>query len=139
MSFAPTPWRRLARSGWGGRADFRGSVATDQPTAGLTETDPQVLGADHWGQIGTVYARLWLSTSNRAIVGVAKLSDGSVAAGASVDLHRTSDNSRVMSTTTDAAGNFRFDNPGPGPFYIDLYLTGSPDYAGASVNTLEAT
>jgi hypothetical protein len=39
---------------------------------------------------------------------------------------------------SDALGNFTFDNPGSGPFYIVAYKVGSPDVAGTTVNTLTA-
>ena len=38
--------------------------------------------------------------------------------------------------TSDASGNFRFDDPGAGPFYVVQYKPGSPDVAGTTRNTL---
>ena len=125
MSFTPTAWRPYTRAGWGGKAasHWRGNAA----------------GRGLWrGQVGTVVWRGTLATVNRALVGVAKKSDGSLLAGATIDLFFTATDTLCCSTLSDAAGNFRFDNLVGGPFYLVMYAAGSPDFAGTTVNTLMA-
>lgn len=139
MSFQPLSWRPLARAGWGGVAEFRGLLAIAKPIVGISEVDSQQLGADHWGQIGSLFGRSPGGVRNSTLVGVAYTSAGSPAVGAKVDLHVTGGDFIVATVLSDASGNFRFDNPGTGPFYIVAYLAGNPDRAGSSVNTLRPT
>ena len=79
------------------------------------------------------------STSNTVVSGVTKNSSGAALAGCDVDLLVTGGDFVVARTTSDASGNYRFNNPGSGPFYIVAYKAGSPDVAGTTVNTLTAT
>jgi hypothetical protein len=141
MSFAPTPWRPLARAGWGGKAasHFRGALSLPRPLTGLTECDPQMFGADHWGQIGTLFFRGLLATSDISIVGVVKKSDGTIVASAAVDMFISATDKLYASTLSDASGFFRFNNVIGGPFYIVIYAAGSPDFSGTTVNTLMPT
>jgi hypothetical protein len=60
-------------------------------------------------------------------------------AGCTVELFQTGGDIPTMQTISDASGNYRFDNPGSGPFYIVAYKAGSPDVAGTTVNRLIAT
>jgi hypothetical protein len=79
------------------------------------------------------------STANTFISGVTMDSAGNPLAGVTVDLFQTGGDRITLTTISDAAGNYRFDNPGSGPFYIVAYKPGSPDVAGTTVNTLVAT
>ena len=65
----------------------------------------------------------------------AKDSAGAVLGNVEVVLYSTID-VVIGSQYSDASGNFSFQNPGTGPFYIVAYKTGSPDVAGTTVNTL---
>lgn len=53
-----------------------------------------------------------------------------------VQLFRTPSDVLVIEKTSDASGNYWFDNPGSGPFYIVAYKPGAPDVAGTTVNTI---
>lgn len=59
--------------------------------------------------------------------------------GAIVSLFRTVDNSFAGLAVTDANGNFRLAASQFIQHYLVAYLTGSPDLAGTSVNTLVGT
>lgn len=138
MSFDSSRTRPLARSGWGAQ-DFRGCVASAWSVTGTTEIEPQLLGIDHWGQVGTLVYRSQGAWANQALTSVALRSDGTPAPGARVDLHLTAGDAKVASAIADASGIFSFYNPGTGPFYFVMYLQGSPDFAGTTVNTLMPT
>ncbi len=127
MSFAPG-WRTFARAGWGGRADFRGLLAID---------NGQGRGQGR-GQVGTVVYRSPGGRANLSIAGVSRDSTGAALAGCTIHLMLTGPDILAQVTTSDAAGNFAFSNPGSGPFYIVAYKAGSPDVAGTTVNTLVA-
>ena len=119
MSFDAQRWRLFARGGGGGQVDFRGPITTQRS-----------------GLIGSVFPRLQGAWANQSLVGVTYKSDGSVSASVAVALVLTSNNVVVAQTVSDASGNFRFDNPGTGPYYCTMYLAGAPDFAGTTVNTL---
>jgi hypothetical protein len=53
-----------------------------------------------------------------------------------VELFVTARDVAIAEVVSDAAGNFAFDMPGTGPFYLVAYKAGSPDIAGTTVNTL---
>ena len=76
----------------------------------------------------------WYS-SNRALAGITRDSAGAVLANCEVVLYTTIDNV-IASMYSDDSGNFSFQNPGTGPFYIVAYKAGGPDVAGTTVNTL---
>lgn len=141
MSFHPTNSRPLARGGWGGRAanHWRGALAQGQPLIGLTEYDPQVLGTDHWGQIGTVFYRSVGGFANWEITGVTRNSSGTVLASCAIDLFEAGSDLLKDRVVSGADGSFTLSNPGTGPFYLVAYKAGSPDVAGTTVNTLMPT
>lgn len=122
MSFAPTAFRPLTRGGFGGRAasHFRGLQGRVQSPL---------------GQVGTVIYRSPGGFSNIALEGVSRDNVGAPLAGCRVDLCQG--NIIKESIVSDAGGNYRFSNPGSGPFFIIAYKPGSPDVAGATVNTLQ--
>jgi hypothetical protein len=76
------------------------------------------------------------SRSTVRIIGVTRDSAGAILAGATVKLYRTQSDEYLAQTISDGSGNFSLDVPGPSPFYLVAYLPGSPDVAGATVNTL---
>ena len=84
------------------------------------------------------FRRTPFSTANTAIAGTTMDSSGVALAGCQVDLFQTGGDIITLLTTSNASGNYRFDNPGSGPFYIVAYKPGSPDVAGTTVNTLTA-
>jgi hypothetical protein len=61
---------------------------------------------------------------------------GAPLGGCRVFLFLTATDELVASTVSDGSGKYRFDNPGPGPFYVVSYLVGAPDVFGTTVNTL---
>lgn len=79
----------------------------------------------------------WYAT-NRAITGVTRDGAGAVLANAEVTLYTLAD-VVIDAQLSDASGNFSFQNPGTGPFYIVAYKAGAPDVAGTTVNTLLPT
>ena len=79
-----------------------------------------------------------LSTKNETISGVTKDSAGAALGACMVQLFRTPSDTLVQEVVSDASGNYSFDNPGSGPFYVVAYKQGSPDVAGTTVNTLTA-
>ena len=141
MSFAATSFRPLTRSGWGGRAasHFRGALAVTMPDAGLPIEDPQTLAVNRWGQIGTIIYRNPGVQKNYAISGITRDSAAVPIGSCRVELYQTGGDIPTLTTISDASGNFRFDSPGSGPFYLVAYKAGAPDVAGTSINTLLAT
>jgi hypothetical protein len=79
------------------------------------------------------------STSNTKISGVTRDSANAPVANCRVELFMTFNDMPLLTTTSDGSGNYNFDNPGSGPFYIIAYKAGSPDVSGTTVNTLVAT
>ena len=79
-----------------------------------------------------------LSTKNETISGVTRDSAGAALGACIVQLFRTPSDSAAQEIISDASGNFSFDNPGSGPFYIVAYKAGAPDLAGTTVNTIVA-
>lgn len=134
MSFAPSSFRPLCRSGGGGRVEWRGAMAIAYAMPGLTETDAQLLGLDHWGQVGSLIYRSSGGFSNSALSGVTRDSTGATLAGCTINL--VQGNQIKDSVVSDVAGNFTFLNPGSGPFFVRAYKVGSPDLAGTSINGL---
>jgi hypothetical protein len=78
--------------------------------------------------------------ANTAVVGVTRDgSTGSAVGAVTVEMFLTATNLLIAKTISDGSGNYRFDNPGSGPFFLVAYLAGSPDKAGTTVNTLIAS
>jgi hypothetical protein len=109
------------------------------PLNGVTETDPQMLGPDHWGQIGTVIYRNVGGNRVMSMIGVSRDNAGAIMGLATVYVLKSINGklAEVASTISDASGNFRFDLLEQGPYWIVAYKAGSPDVAGATVNTLQ--
>jgi hypothetical protein len=78
------------------------------------------------------------TTRNEAITGVTRDSTGAALGFCAVALF-IMPNTLANTTISDASGNYRFDNPGSGPFYLVAYKAGSPDVAGTTVNTVVAS
>lgn len=70
------------------------------------------------------------------IAGIARDSSGAVLAGATLKLFRTADDSLVSQTISDANGNYVLPASTQFAHYVVAYLVGTPDTAGATVNTL---
>jgi hypothetical protein len=134
MSFGPTSFRPFARQGFGGRGagDWRGLTQTDKN--GLTGRT--VVSR---GQVGTLQFRSPGASVNYSISGVTRDNNGTALGFARVELFITAGDKALMETVSDISGNFRFDMPGTGPFYLLAYKAGSPDIAGTTVNTIVAT
>jgi hypothetical protein len=134
VSFDPTAWRMFAR---GGAQDFRGAIAViTQDGRDPVCSDPQVLGSDHWGQIGSTVYRFVGTGASKQLVGVTCDSNGGAARRRHRQALRRRHQPLVAQTVSDAAGNFSFSGPGTGPFYLRMYKTGPPDVAGVTVPTL---
>ena len=131
MSEQATTFRPFARMGWGGRAasHWRGMVQTDR-------MDVSVRTVVSRGQIGTIDFRSPGPSVNYAITDVTRDGSGAALGNCPVTLFATGGDLPVMRTVSDANGNFRFDNPGTGPFYVVAYKPGAPDVFGTSLNTL---
>lgn len=80
-----------------------------------------------------------LSTKNEIISGVTRDASGAPLGSCTVQLFRTPSDVLAQEQISDASGNYLFENPGSGPFYIVAYKQDAPDVAGTSVNTLLAT
>lgn len=135
MSFGPSKFRPFAQAPWGGRAQFRGAVAASAPSDVLPAVDPQVIGRTRWGQVGTIVYRSGAGITS-TLAGVTRDSTGTAIGGVRMELFLTAGDVALATTTSDASGNFTFQNPGAGPFYLVAYKSGSPDLAGTTVNTL---
>lgn len=72
--------------------------------------------------------------SNTRLAGVSRDATGTPLANARVSLCQG--NVIINTVTSDGGGNYAFNNPGSGPFFIVAYKAGSPDVAGTTVNTL---
>ena len=92
------------------------------------------------GRVGRVipFRSRTFSTANTAITGTTKDSAGAALSACVVKLYITGSDALRAQTISDAVGNYRFDNPGSGPFYIVAYKAGAPDIAGTTINTLVA-
>ena len=104
----------------------------DLPRAG----DPE---ANWRGQIGSPIFRSTGGRGRLGFTGISRDSSGNVLANATLYLISLPSYDMVAQTVSDDSGNFRFDILPPGPYQIQAYLAGSPDLAGASVNTLQPT
>lgn len=135
MSYAPTVFRALARGGWGGRAasHFRDALSVGVPDIGLPIENPQTLGQTFWGQIGTVGYRMQGAAVNASLTGITRDSAGAALGNCVVELYHGK--RMIAGTTSDGSGNFRFDNPGSGPFRV---ISDKAGVAGVSAETLTA-
>ena len=128
MSFV-AGWRTFARSAWGHRCTFRGLQQTDiNDVTGTTVINR--------GQVGTVVYRSTGVYINRTVTGVTRDSNGIALGNCDLHLILSGTDNIAQELTSDASGNFTFNNPGSGPFYIVAYKVGTPDIAGTTVNTL---
>ena len=88
------------------------------------------------GQIGTFCSRKVGARVNFRLSGVTRNSEGLPVDGVTVNLFLTATDQQVLTTVSNAAGEFVFDVMPPGLYYLVAYKTGSPDIAGTTVNTL---
>lgn len=132
MSFAPTSFRPLAKMGWGALGgEWRGLVAKD--TGGLNTSS-----AINRGQIGQPVYRSTNVVINSRIAGVSQNSAGAILGNCKVSLLQSGGLILVNETTSDASGNYSFDNPGSGPFIVLGYKAGSPNVDGVTDRNLIA-
>jgi hypothetical protein len=131
MSFSPTTFRPLAKMGWGGRCEFRGLVQTDDKS----NTGRTVVNR---GQIGQPVYRSTGIVINARIAGVSRDSAGAILGNCKVSLLQSGGLILVAETTSDASGNYAFDNPGSGPFLVLGYKAGSPNVDGVTDSNLIA-
>jgi hypothetical protein len=135
VSFDTTSFRPFCRAGWGGRAasHFRGVLSTGSNNSGLAAEFPQVLGTNWRNQIGTFVQRRFGATVNTALIGITRDSAGAVLGNCTVELYHGK--KMIDGTVSDGAGNYRFDNPGSGPFRI---ISDKAGVAGVTTETLTA-
>lgn len=138
MSRYATPFRPLARMGWGGNAatHWRGLLSGGNDALGMPIVDPQVIGPSWQGQIGTVVYRSPGGVANFRLAGVTRDSGANAVGGCRVELFLTATDTPVATTVSDTNGNFVFDGTSTGPFYMVAYKAGGTDLAGTTVNTL---
>jgi hypothetical protein len=74
---------------------------------------------------------------DRTIAGVTRDSTGAPLGSCTVDLFRTADNVWQNRTVSDGSGNYSFTVEDGTQWYCRFYLTGSPDRAGTTVNTVQ--
>ena len=116
MSYQSTPFRQLARVGW---QAFAPSFST-------------------WaGRSGTVVYRGIGAQQAYELVGTSRDAGGTLIGLCPLVMFDTATGTPLQQTVSDASGNFRFDNPGVGPFYIVLYKSGVQ--VGMSANSLRPT
>lgn len=84
--------------------------------------------SDMWRSFGT--------NGRLAFVGFTRDSAGAPIAGCTVRAFRTSTDELVSRVTSDANGRYEATSPYLEAHYITVHKTGSPDIAGASVDTL---
>lgn len=92
-----------------------------------------------WRNNGTIVYRSLGARQAYELAGVSRDSAGATLGLCTLILFDTASDMPLQRVVSDGSGNFRFDNPGIGPFYIVLYLSGSPDRMGVSANTLRPT
>lgn len=88
------------------------------------------------GQIGTRIYRNPGIYQNYSVSGITRDGAGAILPFCRVELYLTAADVSIREVTSDVNGNYRFDNPGTGPFYLVAYKAGAPDIAGTTVNTL---
>lgn len=92
--------------------------------------------AKQWGGRATFRAKFAKPKSaavNLALVGVTRDSAGAPLGNCTVELYHGK--RMIAGTVSDASGNFRFDNPGSGPFRI---ISDKAGVAGVTAETLTA-
>lgn len=72
-------------------------------------------------------------TINRALVGISRDNTGAALGGCVIELYHGK--KMVAGTVSDASGNYRFDNPGSGPFRV---IADKAGVAGVSAENLTA-
>lgn len=73
------------------------------------------------------------------ITGVTKDSTGAILGNCAVNLFETSTQLIKATTISDVNGNYLLDGTVDGIYQIHAYKSGSPDVAGATINTLVTT
>lgn len=135
MSFKPTDFRPLARSGFGVQRVWR-NASRDWPGPNDEVGNSTIF--IRRGQLNAVIYRSLGITQNTKLTGVTRDSSGAPVGNCSLDLYLTGADMIAQQGASDSFGAFTFDNPGSGPFYIVAYKVGAPDIAGTTVNTLSA-
>jgi Carboxypeptidase regulatory-like domain len=104
-----TNWRLFASVGWGGKvaSQCRGQTVRGQTVRGQTVSN---------------LFRSPGAAVNNALIGVSRDSAGAALAGCTVELYHGK--KMIAGTTSDGSGNYRFDNPGSGPFRVIFDKTG---------------
>ena len=88
---------------------------------------------------GGVFRQPKAAAFNAQLTGITKDSLGANLGGCTVDCFVTGTDQFVTTTISDGSGNFTLLPPVSGPFYLVAYLSGVPDVAGTTVNTLIAS
>ena len=109
------------------------------PIAGDQRGRPGVLGipGDRFLRSRSFRSRSF-STKNEMISGVTRDSSGAALGACVVQLFRTPSDALVSEIVSDAQGNYVFNNPGSGPFYIVAYKHGGTEVAGTTLDTIVA-
>lgn len=76
---------------------------------------------------------------NYAIEGVTRDTNSAALGTVVVQLFRTTDDSFIEQSTSDANGTYQLSTPYSDAHYIVAYKAGSPDVAGTTANTLTGT
>lgn len=80
------------------------------------------------------------SESQYVLSGVTRDSAGAILGSCTVEMFETATDLRLATTTSDAVtGAYSFTVANPAVVYLVAYLSGSPDVAGTTVNTLRAS
>lgn len=143
LRLAPPQMRRIG-------AIFEECVSAIAPAPFTSEWWPSVAGflGDLGADVGILAAESWGeyypaggAASRFGFVGVTRDQYGSIMGNCVVKLFRTSDDLLIDQTTSDpTTGAFLLNTAYyPTTHYIVAYKAGSPDVAGASVNTLIGT
>jgi hypothetical protein len=135
VSFDATFFRPFCRDAWGGRAasHFRGVLSTGSNNNGLATEFPQVLGIGWRNQLGTFVQRRFGASVNTALIGITRDSAGAALGNCIVELYHGK--KMIDGMVSDASGNYRFDNPGSGPFRV---ISDKEGVAGVTAETLTA-
>lgn len=99
-----------------------------------------VAGIDRRKRFGSGRFRSPVFKGKFTISGVTKNSSGSALGNCVVLLFDASTNIELLTTISDASGNYSFPlGNNTNHYFIVAYLAGSPDVAGTTVNTLTVT
>lgn len=100
-------------------------TTTFRPFARVSGDWRRAAWAKHDG-LGTIVYRSPGGQGNFFFSAVTRDSSGTPLAGCDVYLFLTGGNIPIAKTTSDSGGNYHFDNPGSGPFYLVAFKNGNP-------------